>query len=61
MAASGIGMNSWNPATASKFEYGASRVTVRVIASSSISTPEMVSASPSSFSWPPSMNPNRYE
>ena len=60
-AASGTGMNSWNPATASKFEYGADSVTVRVIASSSASTPVSVSAVPSSFSAPPSMKLNRYE
>ncbi len=37
-------MNSWKPATAGKFEYGASRVTVRVMASSSASMPLIVSA-----------------
>ncbi len=59
LAAAGTGMNSWNPATAGKLEYGASSVTVSVIASSSTAMPEIVSAVPSSFSWPPSMKPIR--
>jgi hypothetical protein len=52
-------MKVWKPATAAKLEYGSASVTVRVMASSSASMPDIESAAPSSFSWPPSMKLNR--
>jgi hypothetical protein len=54
-------MKSWKPAMYGKFAYGWLSVTSSVMASSSATTPVSDSASPSSFSWPPSMKLKRYE